>query len=124
MPTHQIQREYMTKNFSLKELSCPHCGVCKVRPSSANRLQRMRDILDRPVRVSSGYRCPEHNSKVGGVVKSRHIEGIAFDVRCMPHERYEMIKAAMEVGFTCVMVYPTWLHVDDRAGEPQLLIRN
>lgn len=113
----------MTPNFSLRELSCPCCKVCNVQQSSANRLQKMRDRLNRPVKINSAYRCLEHNRKVGGEPKSKHMEGIAFDVRCLPHERYEMIKAAYEVGFTCIIVYPTWLHVDDRPGQKMFLIK-
>jgi hypothetical protein len=33
-----------------------------------------------PVRMSSGYRSPEHNVKVGGAPRSHHMSGKAIDI--------------------------------------------
>lgn len=39
-------------------------------------------LIDRlkPLTVTSGYRCPEHNADVGGVPDSLHIKGLAADL--------------------------------------------
>jgi len=42
-------------------------------------LQPLRIAYGKPIRISSGYRCPELNRQVGGVPLSRHIKGEAAD---------------------------------------------
>lgn len=46
----------------------------------ANRLQVLRDILGKPVTVSSGYRTQAHNKAVGGHPNSYHQYGMAADI--------------------------------------------
>jgi len=43
-------------------------------------LQPIRDSLEMPVRVTSGYRCEELNKAIGGSSKSQHIKGEAADI--------------------------------------------
>jgi uncharacterized protein YcbK (DUF882 family) len=43
-------------------------------------LQIIRDHVKLPIVVNSGYRCPEHNKRVGGVDNSQHIFGKAADI--------------------------------------------
>ncbi len=44
--------------------------------------QIIRDELGVPVRVNSGYRCPEHNRNIGGSPNSQHMNGNAADLSC------------------------------------------
>lgn len=48
----------------------------------AQRLERVRDVLGAPVRVTSGYRCPELNAKIKGSKTSAHMLGLAADIEC------------------------------------------
>lgn len=43
-------------------------------------LDPAREVLGAPIRVNSGYRCPELNSAVGGVANSYHLQGRAADL--------------------------------------------
>lgn len=43
-------------------------------------LQRVRELLKRPVVVSSGYRSPAVNRAVGGAANSQHMQGLAADI--------------------------------------------
>ena len=43
-------------------------------------LQPIRDSLEMPVRVTSGYRCEKLNKAIGGSSKSQHVKGEAADV--------------------------------------------
>ena len=38
-------------------------------------LQIIRDNLGKPIKITSGYRCPELNKLVGGVSNSSHTKG-------------------------------------------------
>ena len=42
-------------------------------------LQPLRDRFG-PIRITSGYRCPELNRAVGGVKNSQHLQGEAADI--------------------------------------------
>jgi len=42
-------------------------------------LQPLRDRFG-PIRINSGYRCPELNGAVGGVKNSQHMRGEAADI--------------------------------------------
>lgn len=46
-----------------------------------NVLQPLRDALNRPIVVSSGYRSPKLNKAVGGASTSHHLTGCAADIR-------------------------------------------
>lgn len=46
-----------------------------------NVLEPLRDFAQQPVVISSGYRCPQLNIKVGGVYSSQHTLGEACDIR-------------------------------------------
>lgn len=43
-------------------------------------LNNLRHFYGKPIIVTSGYRCPELNAKVGGVPNSAHLYGYAADI--------------------------------------------
>ncbi len=43
-------------------------------------LDKIRDEYGLPLYISSGYRCPELNKKVGGKATSQHLKGQAADI--------------------------------------------
>ena len=48
---------------------------------AVNLLEKLRVINgNKPLFLSSGYRCPRLNKAVGGVKNSQHLEGMAADV--------------------------------------------
>ena len=44
-------------------------------------LDPLREAWGSPIIVTSGYRCPELNARVGGVKTSYHLRGMAADIR-------------------------------------------
>ena len=46
-------------------------------------LEDLRERIGKPVRIISGYRCPEYNRRVGGAPRSQHLLGRAADVRVL-----------------------------------------
>jgi len=75
----------MTKNFTLKEMSC-RCGcympkeVLNNVQKLANQLQYIRDCVAMPITINSAYRCEAHNKAVGGSSNSQHLLGKAADI--------------------------------------------
>ena len=45
-------------------------------------LQTIRNELQLPIIVNSGYRSKEVNESVGGVSSSYHVKGLAADIKC------------------------------------------
>lgn len=43
-------------------------------------LEPLREWMNEPIIISSGYRCPKLNKAVGGVSKSQHLTGEACDI--------------------------------------------
>lgn len=73
----------MNKYFTINEFKCK-CGKCELPNGMPpeeliNILTEIREYYNKPLIIKSGYRCPEHNEKVGGAKKSRHIVGDAVD---------------------------------------------
>lgn len=60
-------RTALTKNFNRSEFQCScGCGQQSVDTELAEKLQLIRDKVDRPLKITSGYRCITHNAAVGG----------------------------------------------------------
>ena len=85
-----------SKNFSDKELSCSHCGENKFDQKTLDALQELREAIGKPIKLSSAYRCPEHNDKVSGSGKSGpHTTGCAIDILCSGKAAHEILTFAM-----------------------------
>jgi zinc D-Ala-D-Ala carboxypeptidase len=83
-----------TKYFTLAELLQSNTALsCKIpnlptwqQVENLNRL--VSSVLDpvrakfgKPIKVSSGFRSPTLNAKVGGVSNSQHLQGLAADLQ-------------------------------------------
>lgn len=77
--------------------------------------QRLNASWGKPLNISSAYRDPATNARVGGAKHSQHMHGNAFDVPVpgmSQAEQIELIKEARRAGFTGVGVYGNSLHFD------------
>jgi len=115
----------LTKNFNLKEFECK-CGcdmpleVYENVIKLAGELQKLRTYLDRPIKINSAYRCPEHNSKIGGSKNSQHLLGKASDIvveSLKPAEVFIIIEDLIDFGELLqggLGNYQTFTHYDIR----------
>ena len=110
----------LSRNFSTHEFRCPcGCDRAEINPALVEALQELRDLAARPVRITSGYRCPDHNRAKGGKRRSQHLLGNAVDVvinGLTPVEMYclaEKVEAFRNGGLG---IYPNngIIHVDVR----------
>lgn len=123
----------ISKNFSYREFeastTATEMGICntitsfEVRDSIKalvlNVLQPLRDAWGKPLKINSGYRCPELNKLKGGVSNSQHMKGEAADVAS--DNPYELAKMAKELNlpFDQMILYPTIVHFSHKLKGPQ-----
>ena len=101
-------------NFSPAEIACRGTGQIKMHPEALDKLQALRDRLGKPLIVRSAYRSPEHNRRVGGAPRSKHMDGTAFDIAMANHDPEAFEAAARAVGFLGFGYYPRsgFMHID------------
>jgi len=106
----------LSPHFRSGEFACRHCGVYRVDTSLIDALERLRESVG-PIAITSGYRCPTHNARVGGAKSSRHLISDAADIVTADQVPVmEVLKCATRL-FHGVGVYLTrggaaFLHVD------------
>jgi zinc D-Ala-D-Ala carboxypeptidase len=79
-------KDWRWPSFSPREIACKGTGRLVVDDQALDKLQALRDRLGKPLILTSAYRSPEHNKRVGGAKNSRHMQGDAFDVMMTNHD--------------------------------------
>ena len=103
-------------HFCLSEFACPCCQKVMLHPLLLAKLITLRDVLERPVSITSGYRCSNYNRKVGGVDNSYHCIGLAADIQVKEINLIELLAYAEERDFSGIGFYEKrhFLHLDVR----------
>ena len=103
----------LTKNFNREEYACKcGCGRDNIKNELVYKVQQVRDILGKSIRINSGVRCIRHNGNIGAAETSSHIDGWAADLAYKGSaERYQLLNAAMQV-FNRVGIAKNFIHVD------------
>lgn len=70
----------LSPHFSTAEFRDRRTGEVKVDPELVQRLEKLRALVGRPLRIVSGYRSPSTNKAVGGARYSQHLYGRAVDI--------------------------------------------
>lgn len=81
------------KYFTIKELckssiatqkkinNTPNSGIVdNLELLVQNILDPLRETYGKPIKVNSGYRCPDLNKAIGGSKTSQHLYGLAADI--------------------------------------------
>lgn len=95
----------------------------------ADVLEKVRALVGHPVNISSGFRCPELNARVGGVPNSAHMQGFAADINSpefgSPKELFDFLTPHVpELGID-QLIYEhngagvTWVHVGLSSSQPR-----
>jgi len=113
---NQINNVIISPYFNLSEFACPCCNLVMLHPKLLAKLVELRNVLERPVYITSGYRCPRYNQKIGGVVNSYHRIGLAADIKVEDINLIELLGYAEDVDFSGIGFYEkkNFLHLDVR----------
>ena len=102
--------------FKLSEFACPCCNLVMLHPKLLAKLMELRNILERPVYINSGYRCSKYNRNVGGVTNSYHRIGLAADIKVKDINLIELLEICENIDFKGIGFYEKrdFLHLDVR----------
>jgi len=103
----------LSEHFSRWEFACRcGCGFDDVDEKLITKLEILRAALAKPIHITSGCRCHQHNDDVGGVPNSAHTRGTAVDFSCQGgSNRYWVMKHCLGL-FKRIGVARTFIHVD------------
>ena len=132
----------LSKYFTLEELiasqfaarhgidNYPSSAVLPNILKLAKNLDEVRELLGKPVVVSSGYRCPELNRALKSDITSTHVIGLAADFTSpsfgTPREVFDAIKISGIRFDQLILEFPgspsSWIHIgfDNRTRQQKL----
>jgi hypothetical protein len=100
------------KHFKKEEFYCKHCNKEHMDEQFMLTLDDARDMAGVPFKITSGYRCPEHDAMVDG--KGNHPTGKAADIEvASSRSRFLILQALFAANFRRIGLDETFIHVDD-----------
>lgn len=89
--------------FKINEFKCK-CGKCQLPkgvPSDEliDALCEVREHYNKPVTINSGYRCKEHNAKIGGAPSSQHC--LSSDTEILTNNGWKSYKTIKGGDLVC-----------------------
>jgi len=116
IPHKPNSHKQLNEHFKEWEFRCRcRCNVIMINVRLVKMLEDLREKLGgEPVTILSGYRCPEHNKRVGGARHSQHMKGNAADIVVGGVSPEQVATKAEALKFPGVGRYPFFTHVDVR----------
>ena len=130
----------LSKYFSLRELTfskiaedhgidnTPTPDMLETLKYTAQQLDKVRELLNKPVNISSGYRCLQVNRRLGSKDSSQHLKGEAVDFKCElfgnPRAVFEAIRKS-DIHFDqLILEFNSWVHISfvKEGGRRECLI--
>lgn len=129
----------LSENFTLEEATfsetasrnnidnTPDEATLEKMKFTASNMENVRLLLDKPIIVSSWFRCLELNRTIKSKDTSQHVLGEAVDFKCpkfgTPRKIVETILNA-EISFDqLILEYNSWVHVSFKSkNRNQVLI--
>lgn len=112
-------------HFSRWEFDCPTLPGSgdEMEMEFLDKLQTARRIAKTPFNINSGFRTPAYNKRIGGIKGSSHTKGRAADIRISnSRQRFKILTSLIQVGFSRIGIYSTFIHVDFDTDKDQMVI--
>jgi hypothetical protein len=122
----------ISKNFSLSEFTFSQTAARAGHPLvptdkarnyiiqlTRTTLQPIRDLVGRPVIITSGYRDKWLNSQIGGAANSQHMKGQAADIIVPGISTTDLCNQIIEAGIRfdqLISEFGRWVHISSVPG--------
>lgn len=114
-----------TKNFKKEEWfqtntgldNTPKLGILTCLLHTSKKMQKIRDAINLPIDITSGYRSPEVNKAVKGSPVSKHMQGLACDFNIIgktPTEGGKIVANACKknkISFDRILIERGCIHI-------------
>jgi uncharacterized protein YcbK (DUF882 family) len=127
----------LSEHFTLEELTFSETAsrrginnepseveIDNLKKLATNVLEPIRQQINLPIHINSGYRSPEVNLIVGGKSNSQHLKGEAADMVAIGlsvTQFYNRIKSMFDSKLLqvdqCIIEYNRWVHISYREGK-------
>lgn len=81
----------------------------------AENLEDVRECLDHPIHINSGYRCLMVNALLGSKPTSAHVKGLAADFVCpgfgTPKEIVKRLSSSSVAYDQLILEFDRWVHI-------------
>jgi hypothetical protein len=122
VPTRRLSPHFTLEELCLSETAVragidntPSADVVANLARLAKMLEKVRALLKSPIHITSGFRCPELNARIGGSKTSAHLDGRAADFICpvfgTPYAVAKKIAAARLGYDQMIHEYGRWVHI-------------
>ncbi|AZF88149.1 peptidase [Microcystis phage Me-ZS1] len=92
-------------NFTRAEFACRHTGECRMQIDFMDKLQKLRVLYGKSMRITSGYRHPSHPVEARkGSTTGEHTQGAAADIAVEGADAIRLLRLALEIGFSRIGV--------------------
>ena len=92
---------------------------------TANKLELVRKALGKPIVITSGYRCPLLNARVGGVSTSAHTKGLAVDFHSSYGTPKQICQRLIDSGVQfdkLIQEHNQWVHIGFGPGDNRQIV--
>jgi peptidoglycan hydrolase-like protein with peptidoglycan-binding domain len=115
----------LSENFTSTEFDCNGSGCCTetiIDVDLVKYLQKIRTHFNKPLTITSAYRCKKHNAAVANASsQSKHMYGMAADFYISGVATTEIAKYAESIGVLGIGLYPAadgnFVHIDTRTTK-------
>lgn len=92
----------------------PHTDS-RVQPELISKATAIAQAMNVQLTITSAYRSPEYNRRVGGATNSYHTRGQALDItqsQFTQAQRQQFLREAVRVGIGGIGIYNSFTHID------------
>ena len=108
----QISEDFASTDFDCK---CKHyCKSTEIDHVLVEYLQKIRDHFGVPVDINSAYRCKKYNATKNGATSSKHLYGMAADIKVKGIKPIKVAQYAESIGIKGIGQYSKFVHIDTR----------
>ena len=117
MITEKEQWNEEWQNFSPDEVKCQHCGELKIDEELMDLIQDARETLG-PLRITSGYRCSEHNNNISSTGPTGpHTTGKALDIATSNSQQRKELIDYFATKVSGLGIAKSFIHIDLLTSE-------